>query len=493
MALQSPQKLSNYVGNQATAASEKYLEVTSPHNGETIALVPLSTASDVDVAVTSAKAAFGAWSGLTFKARSAYLLKLYVELQAHSDELAELIVREHGKNRAEAKGDVAKGLETLEYALSLPQLTQGRVAYVSSGVQCRDERVALGVVGGIVPFNFPFMVPFWTIPIALGMGNTYVLKPSEKVPMTMTRVAELASRVLPAGVLNIVHGDAKCAQSLVEHTDVRAIAFVGTSAVAEQIHLRATQLGKRELALGGAKNHLVALPDCDIEMTAQDVVNSFAGCAGERCMAASVLLVVGEQPELVERIVAKARALEPGTDGVRAMGPVIDAGAVSRITSAIARAEEEGAELLLDGRSEPLFAERRAQGGFWIGPSVIRHTSSTDCALHDEIFGPVLSILHCPNFDAALAVENANCYGNAACVYTQSGASAEYFTQRFEAAMIGVNVGVPVPREPFSFGGIRRSRFGTCDITGDAAIEFFSFRRKITTKWGIAAEKSWMN
>ncbi|KAJ2344681.1 aldehyde dehydrogenase (NADP(+)) ald6 [Coemansia sp. RSA 2618] len=486
--------LSNFIGNEAVpAAGVEQLAVTSPHSGETIAMVPLSTAKEVDAAVASAKAALGAWAGQTFKARAACLLKLYVALQAHADELAALVEREHGKNRAEAMGDVAKGLETLEYALGLPQLAQGRVAYVSGGVQCRDERVAVGVVGGIVPFNFPFMVPFWTIPIALGMGNTYVLKPSEKVPMTMARVAELAAPILPAGVLNIVHGDARAAAALAEHADVAAVAFVGTSAVAEQIHARGTRLGKRVLALGGAKNHLVALPDCDVELTAQDVVNSFTGCAGERCMAASVLLVVGEQPELVQRIVAKARALEPGSQGARAMGPVIDPCAVARIDAAVARAAEAGAELLLDGRSSPAFAARRAQGGFWVGPSVIRHADAADDALHDEIFGPVLSILHCADADAALAVENASCYGNAACVYTRSGAAAEYFSQRFQAGMIGVNVGVPVPREPFSFGGIHRSRFGIGDITGDAAIEFFSYRRKITTKWAEAKEKSWMS
>ncbi|KAJ2328642.1 aldehyde dehydrogenase (NADP(+)) ald6 [Coemansia sp. RSA 2702] len=487
--------LTNHIGNAAVAAAAaKQLAVTSPHTGETIALVPLSTPADVAAAVAAAKQASGAWAALTLKARAAHLLRLYTVLQAHADELAELVVREHGKNKAEALGDVAKGLETLEYALSLPQLAQGRATYVSGGVQCRDERVALGVVGGIVPFNFPFMVPFWTIPLALGMGNTYVLKPSEKVPMTMARVAELAATVLPPGVLNIVHGDAAAATALLEHRDVSALAFVGTSAVAEAVHARGTLLGKRVLALGGAKNHLVALPDCDVEMTAQDVVNSFTGCAGERCMAASVLLIVGEQPELERRIVAKAGALEPGRDGARSMGPVIDAHAVARIEAAIARAcADDGAELLLDGRAMPAFAAQRAAGGFWIGPSVLRHARATDDAMHFEIFGPVLSILRCRSADEALAIENANCYGNAACVYTSSGAAAEHFSQRFHAGMVGVNIGVPVPREPFSFGGIGRSRFGQGDITGDAAIEFFSFRRKITTKWTAPKEQSWMS
>ncbi|KAI8323194.1 Methylmalonate-semialdehyde dehydrogenase [Martensiomyces pterosporus] len=489
--------LTNFIGNQPQPGSaDETLPVTSPHTGEVIARVPLSTAADMAQAVASAKQAFPSWSQLTLKTRAAYLLSLYNILRAHIDELADLVVKEHGKNKTEALGDVSKGLETLEYSISLPQIAQGKVEYVSGGVQCRDERAALGVVGGIVPFNFPFMVPFWTIPIALGMGNTYVLKPSEKVPLTMTRVAELAAQVLPPGVLNVVHGDRSAATALLEHPDVAAVTFVGTSAVAEMIHRRGVELGKRVLALGGAKNHLVALRDCDVEMTAQDVVNSFTGCAGERCMAASVLLVVGEQPELVGRIIEKARRLQPGRDeDPRAMGPVIDQLAIDRIEAAIAQAaEQDGAEILLDGRSSSAFAEKRQDtGGFWIGPTVIKQRKATDAAMHVEIFGPVLSVLQCADADEAIAVENANEYGNAACVYTSSGAAAEYFASRFQAAMIGVNIGVPVPREPFSFGGMNRSKFGSSDITGDGGVEFFSYRRKITTKWAAATERSWMN
>ncbi|KAJ1665209.1 aldehyde dehydrogenase (NADP(+)) ald6 [Coemansia sp. RSA 1813] len=489
--------LSNFYGNSFSdpTGPTETLAVIGPHDGKTIARVPLCTAADVDNAVAAARAAFPEWSGLTFKARAAYLLTLYNALMTHKDELVGLIVREHGKTRAEALGDVLKGLETMEYALSVPQLARGSVEMVSSGVQCQDERVALGVVAGIVPFNFPFMVPFWTIPIALAMGNTYVLKPSEKVPMTMTRVAELAGRLLPPGVLNIVHGDRSTAQALVRHKDVRALAFVGTSEVARALHTEGSALGKRVLALGGAKNHLVALPDCNVKMTAQDIVNSFTGCAGQRCMAASVLLVVGDQPELLKHIVDRARALVPGSDGAHAMGPVIDQQAVDRIEASITHAvTADGAQLLLDGRESQVFAERRREtGGFWVGPTIMMHRAASDAAMHFEIFGPVLSVLHCDSVDQALAIENANEYGNAACVYTSSGSSAEYCARRFQAAMVGVNIGVPVPREPFSFGGINRSRFGSGDITGDAGIEFFSYRRKITTKWAPPLNASWMS
>ncbi|KAJ2520922.1 aldehyde dehydrogenase (NADP(+)) ald6 [Coemansia sp. RSA 2049] len=489
--------LTNFINNAAVAAgtAAETLAVVSPHDAQTIAWVPLSTEAEVDAAVAAAKAAFPAWSALTLKARAAYLLALYNVLQAHRTELATLIVREHGKTQTEAMGDVLKGLETLEYAVGAPVVARGSVEIVSGGVQCQDERVALGVAAGIVPFNFPLMVPFWTIPIALAMGNTYVLKPSEKVPLTMSRVAELAADVLPPGVLNIVHGDRRAAQALVRHKDVQALAFVGTSDVARAIHLEGSSLGKRVLALGGAKNHLVALPDCDIEMTAQDIVNSFTGCAGQRCMAASVLLVVGDQSALLDRVVEKAQALQPGADGAHAMGPVIDGAAIARIEEAIEHAASvDGAQLLLDGRASAAFCERRRDtSGFWIGPTVMVQRAPSDAAMHFEIFGPVLSVLRCDTVDQALAIENANDYGNAACVYTASGAAAEYCARRFQAAMVGVNIGVPVPREPFSFGGINRSRFGAGDITGDAGVEFFSYRRKITTKWTTPKDASWMS
>ncbi|KAJ2741549.1 hypothetical protein GGI20_005111 [Coemansia sp. BCRC 34301] len=489
-----PRLLCNFVGNCAAAATPgEALDVTTPHTGQTIARVPVSAASDVDVAVAAASAAWPAWAALTVNARAAKLMALHCVLTDHSAELADLIVSEHGKTRTEALGDVAKGLETLAHAAGAGALAAGQASYVSSGVMCRMERAPLGVVASIAPFNFPFMVPFWTLPLALAMGNTCVLKPSEKAPLTMARVAELAAPLLPPGVLNLVHGSAQTAQALIDHPLVAAVTFVGSSPVAQAVHSRATAAGKRVLALGGAKNHLVALPDCDVEMTARDIVASFTGCAGQRCMAASVLLVVGHQPALLARVVELAAALVPGSDGALVMGPVIDAVAVARIDAAVRAAADEGDEVLLDG-SLGSFAERRVEsGGFWVGPSIVRHRSPSARALHEEIFGPVLSVLHCADANEALAVENASAFGNAACVYTSSGAAAEFFSQRFAAAMIGVNVGVPVPREPFSFGGCKRSRFGESDITGDAAIEFFSTRRKITTKWSVPADQSWMS
>ncbi|KAJ1679693.1 aldehyde dehydrogenase (NADP(+)) ald6, partial [Spiromyces aspiralis] len=450
--------LGNWVDNRFVEMANdiETLPVTTPHIGAVIAHVPVSGSAQVDAAVESAQRAFEAWSTLTWHARAQYLIRLHGALTQHIDELIDLVVKEHGKNRVEARGDVQRGMEVLEYAISLPNVAMGRIEEVSRGFHCRDERVPLGVVASVVPFNFPFMVPFWTLPIAIGCGNTMILKPSEKVPLTMTRVAEIAKGVLPPGVLNLVHGDKSTVELLVSHAGVQALTFVGTTAVAEQIYQACTRVGKRVLALGGAKNHLVAYPDCDIDLAAQDIVNSFSGCAGERCMAGSVLLIVdkdggltmdGAEPKtfadrLLARVLEVAGDVEPGTDeSPRAMGPVIDEASLERIAGCIARAEgEEGARVLLDGRTSAKFKARRAEsGGCWIGPTVLLHRSVEDSTLHTEIFGPVLSVVVCGSAEEAIAIENANQYGNAAIIYTSTGEVADWFTRRFRAGMLGVN------------------------------------------------------
>jgi methylmalonic acid semialdehyde dehydrogenase len=485
----APTVLTNFYNNEPHVCdSGRTLEVTTPHTGAVITTVPLSTEQDVDKAVQAAAAAFPGWSTRTFKDRAQFSLRFSNLLNAHLDELAELIVYEHGKTIAEAIAEIKKGLETLEYAVSLPQLAAGNVMDVSRGVRCEDRRDALGVVASVVPFNFPMMVPFWTIPIALGCGNTMVLKPSEKVPLTMSRVAELAATVFPKGVFNLVHGDKVAASALAKHPLVRAFTFVGTTAVARHLSHVCRQQDKRCIALGGAKNYLVAAPDCNVEMTSQDVVNSFTGCSGQRCMAASVLVVIGEQPELIKSILSKASKLTAGS-GMRQVGPVIDSVSRDRILDFIIEAESSGdAKIVLDGRSWA------GQDGFWVGPTILHHNNNRKArALHEEIFGPVLSILHVKDAHEAIALENAVAYGNAACIYTQSGATAEWFTKRFSAAMMGVNIGVPVPREPFSFGGMGTSKFGDHDITGDGGLEFFTMRKKVTTKWSIPTEQSWLS
>jgi len=479
--------LKNFIANNfvdTLDASRGSVDVVAPATGVVVARVPVSSRDDLDQAVRAAQQAFHSWSQTTLKQRTTLCFKLKELIDKHADELAELIVLENGKNKAEALADIAKGNETTEWATSLPDRASGRVLEVSRGITCQDLRKPLGVVAAIVPFNFPLMVPFWTIPISLTMGNCVILKPSEKVPSTMMRVCELMIQAgYPPGVFQIVHGTADVVTGMCDHPDIAAVTFVGSSNVAQIVANRCRAVNKRFLALGGAKNHLVALDDCDISMASRDIVASAFGCAGQRCMAASVLLIVGTgsaQTSLLSEIVDAASKLVPG-QAAGQIGPVIDAASKAKIIRYITESEQGGAQILLDGRT---WAETKTQGN-WVGPTVILHTNKADAALHDEIFGPVLSVYVCSDWEEAIEIENANPYGNAASIYTERGANAEWFTSRFRAAMLGVNIGIPVPREPFSFGGLygTRSKFGDVDITGDAAMDFFSNRIKVTSKW----------
>lgn len=465
-----------------------YVSSINPATGEAVARVPLSSAADLDEAVKHAKAAFNAWSGLTVKQRASCMFKFHHLMEVHADELAKLIVLENGKNMAEALADLAKGNETVEWACSLPQLSCGKTLEVSKGITCQESRVPLGVVAAIVPFNFPAMVPMWTIPISLTTGNCVILKPSEKVPSTMQRIAELLAEAgVPPGVFQIVHGAVDVVNAMCDHPDIAAVTFVGSSKVAEIVSNRCHAKNKRVLALGGAKNHLVALPDCDLGMTSRDVVASFAGCCGQRCMAASVLIIVKPEGEvdvshaLLEEIVSVAGKLKPGQEAGD-VGPIIDGASKARSLQYISDSEAAGAKVLLDGRT---WAQR---DGFWVGPTILLHSSKDDKAVKDEIFGPILSVLVVDTWEEAIAIENANPYGNAACIYTERGSAAEFFTKRFRAAMLGVNIGIPVPREPFSFGGLygTLSKYGDYDVTGDGAMEFFTSRIKVTTKWSAS-------
>lgn len=377
---------------------------------------------------------------------------------------------------------VAKGNETVEYACSLPQLAQGRILEVSGDVHCIDRRDPLGVVASIVPFNFPFMVPMWTVPIALVMGNTVVLKPSEKVPLTMHRVADLFQQAgFPSGVFNMVQGTREAVEAIIDHPSVKAVTFVGSSPVAKLVSQRCRAMDKRCTALGGAKNHLIALPDCEVEGASSDICVSFAGCAGQRCMAASVLMTIGKNEMLVQKLIEKAARIEPGS-GPGQLGPVIDSLSYHKILSYIKDAEKSGATILLDGRSW------KKEEGCWIGPTIIQHSSSNDKTMKEEVFGPVLSVYEASTWEEAIDIENSNPFGNAASIYTSNGGSANWFLTRFRASMLGVNIGIPVPREPFSFGGLygTMSKYGDMDITGDGAMEFFSNRIKITSKWPLS-------
>mmetsp|Transcript_24242 Transcript_24242/g.40154 ORF Transcript_24242/g.40154 Transcript_24242/m.40154 type:complete len:504 (+) Transcript_24242:127-1638(+) len=479
-------QINNYIGGKyVPPSSGTYMPVQDPATLLDIAQVAVSDASDVDAAIHAAKTAFPKWSATTMKARVSILLTFHALVKEHAHELAALIVQENGKNWTEALADVAKGNETVEWACSLPQMAQGKILQVSSQVTCQDRRDPLGIVASIVPFNFPFMVPMWTVPIALIMGNVVILKPSEKVPLTMNKCAALFAKAgFPDGVFNMVHGTKDCVTALMDAPDVKAVTFVGSSPVAKIVADRCRSLHKRVTALGGAKNHLVALSDCDTDGASSDICASFAGCAGQRCMAASVLLLVGvQQDALLNKLVAKASVIEAGA-GPGKMGPVIDAASYQKIISYIEAAEQDGATILLDGRS---WKATLGGNNNYVGPTIILHKSSNDKTMQEEVFGPVLSVYVTSSWEEAIAIENASPFGNAASVYTSNGGNADWFTSRFRAAMLGVNIGIPVPREPFSFGGLygTRSKYGDMDITGDGAMEFFSNRIKVTTKWPI--------
>jgi len=483
----------NWIGGQpAPPTTGKYLPLFQPRDGTQTGQVALSSKEDVDLAVQTAAKVYPAWSKLTSKARSQYLFKLRESIIAHTEELAQIIMSEHGKTHGEALGSIQKGNETCEWACSIPQVIQGRTQEVSGGVHCTEVRESLGVVACIVPFNFPIMVPFWTLPIAIAAGNCVILKPSEKVPRTMAKVMELIKRAgIPDGVVQIVNGTQEVVEALCDHPQIPAISFVGSSKVAEIVSHRARLKNKRVLALGAAKNHLVALRDCNADMCSTDIVQSYTGCAGQRCMAASALILVQEQKDLLDLIVAKSSKIVPGQASGQ-MGPIIDQVAVDRCHRYIDEAvKRDGATLLLDGRSWT-----GAQAGYWIGPTILLHKSASDAAFREEIFGPILSVVVVQSREEAIAIENSSPYGNAAAIYTTVGAHAEWFTSRFSAGMCGVNVGVPVPREPFSFGGWNASRFGDMDITGEGGLEFWTRRKKITSKWNLPANRGtgdWMS
>lgn len=478
----------NFVGGAFDSESKATRPVISPWNGATIGQVVMSRQTDVARVIDMAKAAFPAWRMTPAKERAQYLFKFRELALQNIERLAGIAALESGKTVAEASAGIMKGLEVTEFALSLQNLDDGGLLEVSRGVTCEVRREPLGVVAGIAPFNFPAMVPLWMYPIALALGNCFILKPSEKVPLTSSYMAELISAAgFPRGVFSLVNGDRDAAMALVDHPDVKAIGFVGSTPAARAVYTRATGLGKRALCLGGAKNYLLVTPDADPELTARGIVDSFTGCAGQRCMAASLMLAVGEVDHIIKKTVELAATIRLGAT----MGAIIDPSALARITNAVAKAQTDGAKILLDGRAAK--APTGYEGGHWIGPTIIDHAAPSMGCSCDEIFGPVLTIVRVKNLAEAMELENANPYGNATSVFTSSGAVARYVASHASNGMIGINIGVPVPREPFSFGGTKDSKFGQGDITGRSSLDFWSQLKKVTTKWQGQTDSSWMS
>lgn len=480
-------EVKNYINGEHHAAENGSMDVYSPATGEVISSVPLSGRSVLDKAVEAAQAAFKGWSAMPIKERVQIFYNYRSLLEKHRHELTELICQENGKIYSEAEAEVAKSIELTEFACSLPQIISDEVMEVSKGVECRTEHVAVGVVASITPFNFPNMVPNWTIPNALALGNCMILKPSEVVPVSAVRLAELLKEAgLPDGVLNVVNGDKEMVEAICDHPGIEAVSFVGSTKVAKIVYKRATGNLKRCVALGGAKNHLLVLPDAHVDMTASNIAASMSGCAGQRCMAASAMVGVGKVDHIVERVCEEARKIVPGDN----LGAVITKEAKERIERYITEAEEQGAKILVDGRNPKVEGK---ENGYYVGPTVIDYVKPDMAVAKEEIFGPVLSIMRTNDLDEALEIENNSNYGNAAAVFTQSGGLSRYVMDKASAGMIGVNIGVPVPREPFSFGGWNESKFGVGDITGKSSIEFWTKLKKTTTKWNPEARTNWMS
>ncbi len=485
-------RIGNWIaGVHTPSQAERYLPLFTPYTGGTIGEVPLGGAADLERAVAAASAAFPAWKNTHIKDRVQVMFRLKALLEQHIDELANLAALECGKLIEEARAGIMKGIEILEFACSVPNIISGEFQEVSRGISCRFSREPLGVVASIAPFNFPFMVPMWTLPIALVCGNAAILKPSEQVPLSALRLAELfAEAGLPDGVLNVVNGGVEMVEAICDHPGIAAVSFVGSSKVARIVYARGAAAGKPVLALGGAKNHLIVMEDADPDFAPEQIVNSVTGCAGQRCMAAATIVAVGDCDGLIEKMVSYAKGFDLG----RSMGAIINRASMARITSYVDGAEAAGARVLVDGRCKKPAAELPGcEDGYWLGPTILDRVTAEMPAACEEIFGPVMSIVRVKTLEEALALENNSPYGNAAAIFTSSGAPAEYLVEHASAGMIGINIGVPVPREPFSFGGWNDSKFGSGDITGRDGIDFWTRKKKVTTKWVSPRNPNWMS
>lgn len=478
-------------GRFETSSGDRHGEVFNPSTGRLQALVPYCTAEEVDRAVRVAAEAFPAWSETPAVERARVMFRFRELMQKQFEELAALVTREHGKTISEARAEMQRGIEMVEFACGIPSLLMGQsMENLAPNVDCETNRHPLGVCVGITPFNFPSMVPLWMFPVAITCGNTFILKPSEKVPLSAMKFGELlADAGLPAGVFNIVHGDRTVVDSLLKHPLVRAISFVGSTAVAKHIYETGTAHSKRVQSAGGAKNHLIIMPDADLDQAIKALQASAFGCAGERCMAGSVAVPVGKIADgLVEGLCKVGKSMKVGpTDGGHEvdMGPLINGAHRDRVAGYLDVAKEEGADVALDGRAFDL-----PGNGFLLGPSVVDRVKPSMRLAREEIFGPVLSVVRTDDLDEALALGRQCEYGNGACIFTRSGWAAREFKRRFNAGMIGINVGVPAPMAWFPFTGWNKSFFGDLHIQGVEGVHFYTHQKMTLTRWFKAASES---
>jgi malonate-semialdehyde dehydrogenase (acetylating)/methylmalonate-semialdehyde dehydrogenase len=478
-------RISHFIaGKVVPGTSGRHGDVFNPATGERTHQVDFATTEEVGRAVEAARSAAGAWGATSLAKRTDILFRIRETLDAHRADLARAVTLQHGKVLSDAMGEVARGIENVDYACGIPNLLLGRYAErASTGVDVYSVRQPLGVVAGITPFNFPAMVPLWMCASAIACGNAFVLKPSEKDPAASMLLAELfAEAGLPDGVFNVVQGDKVAVDALLAHPDVRAVSFVGSTPIARYIYEEAARHGKRVQALAGAKNHMVVLPDADVEMAADAAVSAAYGSAGERCMAVSVVVPVGRVGEpLVQAIAERLSRLRigPGLDETSEMGPLVTREHRDKVASYMDSALKQGAKVLVDGRDHPLYGKE----GFFFGASLIDQVSPEMDCYRDEIFGPVLSVVRAETYDEAMTLVNSNPWGNGAAIFTRDGGAARRFQEEVEAGMVGVNVPIPVPVGYFSFGGWKASLFGDTHIYGPESISFYTRGKVVTERW----------
>ena len=481
------ESISNVIGGQlARSTSPRTAPVFNPATGEQSAILPLSTAAELDAAVAAAKLALPAWADMPPIRRARYMFRFKELLDANLDRIARAISLEHGKTHADAAGEVQRGIEVVEFCCGIPHLLKGEFSrHVGPAIDTHSDRQPLGVVAGITPFNFPAMVPMWMYPVAIACGNTFVLKPSEKDPGASMVAYELFREAgFPDGVLNIIHGDKEVVDAILTHPDIKAVSFVGSTPIAEYVYRTATAHGKRVQALGGAKNHMVVMPDADMDKAADALMGAGYGSAGERCMAVSVAVPVGEETadRLIETLAPRVRALKigPSTDPEAEMGPLVTREHMQKVLGYIELGVKEGAELVVDGRD---FRLQGYENGYFVGGTLFDRVTREMRIYKEEIFGPVLSVLRSPDYEHAINLINAHEFGNGAAIFTRDGDAARSFADKVEAGMVGINVPIPVPVAYHSFGGWKRSLFGDHAIYGPEGVHFYTRLKTVTSRW----------
>jgi malonate-semialdehyde dehydrogenase (acetylating)/methylmalonate-semialdehyde dehydrogenase len=482
----------HFIGGRAVVGIGRFGDVYNPATGQVSARVALASSKEVADVVAVAQAAFPGWAAQTPLRRARVMFKFRELLERHSEEIAALISAEHGKTVSDAHGEITRGLEVVEFACGIPQLLKGDFTEeVGRGVDSWSVRQPLGVVAGITPFNFPAMVPLWMLPVALACGNCFILKPSERDPSASVRLGELLREAgLPDGVFNVVHGDKEAVDAILENPDIKAVSFVGSTPIAEYIYKTGTANGKRVQALGGAKNHMVIMPDADMDQAADALMGAAYGSAGERCMAVSVAVTVGSAgDEMVRRLIPRIEALKigPGSDAATEMGPLVTKAHFDKVRHYVEIGVSEGAKLLVDGRN--FQAPQGYEGGYFLGGCLLDHVSPDMKIYKEEIFGPVLGILRAKSFEEAVGLVNSHEYGNGTAIFTRDGDAARDFAHRIQIGMVGVNVPIPVPMAFHSFGGWKRSLFGDHHMHGPEGVRFFTKLKTVTSRWPTGIRK----